>query len=360
VTRALAAAVLSAIIVVLTGPTFIRWLQRLRAGQQIRAEGPAAHQAKQGTPTMGGLMIIGASVLAYVVFSNFAVKSLAVLVAFVGCGLIGLADDWLKVVRRRSLGLRGRWKLVGQALVAVVLSVVASHEEVSRRVFLPIIEVRFDLGYAWYGLVFLIVLGATNAVNLTDGLDGLAAGTTTLALLCFTAMTVVAYQAGQRGVDRCISVAGGHPHVICPTSTITDLLELRDQSLGLVVLAASLLGACVGFLWYNSFPADVFMGDTGALALGGAIAGFAVFTKTELLLPLVGGVFVAEALSVIIQVVWFKRTGRRVFLMAPIHHHFEMRAWSETKIMIRFWIIAAICAGSAFVLYYLRFDQYNK
>jgi phospho-N-acetylmuramoyl-pentapeptide-transferase len=354
VTRALAAAVLAAIVVIVSGPAFISFVRRLRAGQQIRAEGPERHQAKQGTPTMGGLLIVAATLVAYGLLSRWGVKSAAVFATLAGCAAIGFADDWLKVVRRRSLGLRGRWKLVGQAVIATLISVVAHRQGVRTDVFLPLgrFEQHVDLGWGWYVLVFLMVVGSTNAVNLTDGLDGLAAGTMTLALLCFTAMTVVAYQSGQRAVAQCVDTG-------CTGHDLGYWLNYRDQSLDLAILAAALLGACTGFLWYNSFPADVFMGDTGSLALGGALAAFAVFTKTELLLPLVGGVFVAEALSVIIQVVAFKRNGTRVFLMAPIHHHFEMKAWSETKIMIRFWIVAAMCAGSAFVLFYLRFNQFG-
>jgi phospho-N-acetylmuramoyl-pentapeptide-transferase len=353
VTRALAAAVLAAFAVIVSGPAFISSVRRLRGGQNIRAEGPERHQAKQGTPTMGGLLIVAATLVAYGLLSRWAVKSAAVFATLAGCAAIGFADDWLKVVRRRSLGLRGRWKLVGQAAIAALISVVAHREGVRTDVYFPIIKQHVDLGWGWYVLVFLMVVGSTNAVNLTDGLDGLAAGTTTLALLCFTAMTVVAYQSGQRAVAQCFEPSG------CATHDLGYWLSYRDQSLDLAILAAALLGACTGFLWFNSFPADVFMGDTGSLALGGAIAAFAVFTKTELLLPLVGGVFVAEALSVIIQVVAFKRNGTRVFLMAPIHHHFEMKAWSETKIMIRFWIVAAMCAGSAFVLFYRAFNQFG-
>jgi phospho-N-acetylmuramoyl-pentapeptide-transferase len=356
VTDALAAAVLAAVISVLAGPRFVTLLRRLRAGQNIREEGPEHHKAKQGTPTMGGLLLVAATVVAYLLFAHFGTKSLAVLAAIVGCGAIGFADDWLKVVRRRSLGLRGRWKLLGQVVVAAAISFVAHIEGVSTDVFVPILDFHVDLGPGWYVLVLLMVLGATNAVNLTDGLDGLAAGITALVMLVFTGMAVVGYQTGQREVRAC--VPDGELIAAC-SEIIKERLEFRDQSLDLAILAAAVLGACVGFLWYNAFPADVFMGDTGSLALGGGVAAFAVFTKTELLLPLVAGVFMVEALSVIIQVISFKRFGRRVFLMAPIHHHFEMKAWSETKIMVRFWILAALCAGAAFVLFYLRFDQYR-
>jgi phospho-N-acetylmuramoyl-pentapeptide-transferase len=201
-------------------------------------------------------------------------------------------------------------------------------------------------------LVFLIIVGASNAVNLTDGLDGLAAGTSTIAMLAFTSMCVIGFQVGQRA----LAMPGLDDRVGGPG--LFDLQRQTSETLDLAILAAALLGACVGFLWFNSYPAEVFMGDTGSLALGGALAGFAIFTKTELLLPLIGGIFVIEAASVIIQVISFRRFGRRVFLMAPIHHHFEMKAWSETKIMFRFLIIASIFASIAFVLYYVRFNQY--
>ena len=357
-TKALLAAVLAAVLSVALGPRFIDLLRRLRAGQSIREEGPEHHKEKQGTPTMGGLLIVGSTVVAYALMGRFGTKSFAVLGAIVGCAAIGLADDWRKVVARRSLGLRGRWKLLGQLLVAILIAVVARHQHVSTRVFIPVIDRHVDLSYGWYVLVFLMVLGASNAVNLTDGLDGLAAGTTTIVLLAFTAMAVVAYQTGQRHVNELCSHVANSARLNCNAEG-AHWVVYRDQSLDLAILAAALLGACVGFLWYNSFPADVFMGDTGSLALGGAIAGFAVFTKTELLLPLLGGIYVVEALSVIIQVISFKRTGKRVFLMAPIHHHFEMMAWSETKIMVRFVIMSSICAGSAFVLFYHRFSEYT-
>ena len=357
-TRALAAAVLAAVISVLAGPRFILLLRRLRYGQNIREDGPEHHKTKQGTPTMGGLLIVASSSIAFLLFTNFSTKSLAVLSALLGCAAVGFADDWLKVIRKRSLGLKGRWKLLGQMVVAGIISLVAHHEQVSTEVFVPIFDFHVDLGPAWFALVFLMVLGATNAVNLTDGLDGLASGITALVMLVFTGMAVVGYQAGQRSVTACLTIDRRSVLAEC-RPVIQERLEFRDQSLDLAILAAALLGACIGFLWYNAFPADVFMGDTGSLALGGAVAAFAVFTKTELLLPLVGGVFVVEALSVIIQVISFKRSGMRVFLMTPIHHHFEMKAWSETKIMVRFWIVAALFAGASFVLFYLRFDQYR-
>ena len=341
-TGVLGAGVLAAVLSVVLGPPFISFLRSRRIGQNIRDEGPEGHKTKQGTPTMGGFLIVATTVVPYLIFSDWHTKSLAILAALLGCAAIGLLDDYRKVVARRSLGLQGRYKLLGQGTVAVVIALVAHREGVTTRVFLPFLDVHIDLGWAWYLLVFLMILGASNAVNLTDGLDGLAAGTTTIAVLAYTAMLAIGYELSRRG---------------CP-STVPGRCAPDAQELDMAILAAALLGACTGFLWYNSFPAEVFMGDTGSLALGGAVAAFAVFTKTELLLPLIGGVFVIEALSVIVQVISFKRFGKRVFLMAPIHHHFEMRAWSETKIMVRFWIMAAIFASSGFVLYYLRLSEY--
>jgi phospho-N-acetylmuramoyl-pentapeptide-transferase len=352
-TNVLAAGVMSILISVIAGPSFVRLLRRYRVGQRIREEGPEGHQVKQGTPTMGGLLIIVATVIPYAIFSNFGMRSLAVLGAMLGCAFIGALDDYLSVVRRRSLGLRGRYKLLMQLGVSVWIIVIAEQQNISTRIFIPVVDTHVSLGVLWYPLVFLIVLGASNAVNLTDGLDGLAAGTTTVAMLAFTAMAVIGWRVGQRELS--LPSAQTRPE----TSGLFDLEIFTSQTLDMAVLAAALLGACVGFLWFNSYPAEVFMGDTGSLALGGALAGFAIFTKTELLLPLIGGIFVIEAASVIIQVISYRAFGRRVFLMAPIHHHFEMKAWSETKIMFRFLIIASIFAASAFVLYYVRFDQYS-
>ncbi len=351
-TNVLASGVLAILISVLAGPRFVRLLRRYKVGQRIREEGPAGHKTKSGTPTMGGLMIIIATVVPYVIFSSYSTPSLAVLGVMLGCGLIGFVDDYLSVIRKRSLGLKGRWKLLGQLGIAIGIGVVAAYEDISTRIFVPIVDYHLELGAAWYVLVFVIIVGASNAVNLTDGLDGLAAGISTISMLAFTSMAVIGYQVGQRA----LSMPSLSDHIDGPN--LFDLQQQTSATLDLAVLAAALLGACVGFLWFNSYPAEVFMGDTGSLALGGALAGFAIFTKTELLLPLIGGIFVAEAASVIIQVISFRCFGRRVFLMAPIHHHFEMKAWSETKIMFRFLIVASIFASIAFVLYYVRFNQY--
>jgi phospho-N-acetylmuramoyl-pentapeptide-transferase len=265
----------------------------------------------------------------------------------VACAAIGFADDYAKIANKRSLGLAGRWKLAALVPISAVLGYVAHHEGASTRLYVPLLDFHIDLGYGWYALVFLVLAGSTSAVNLTDGLDGLAAGTSAIAFLAYTALATIGWQLSRTvcadGVSNCLYVGPGGD----------------SARLDLAVFAAAMLGCCIGFLWYNSFPAQVFMGDTGSLGLGGALGGLAVLTKTELLLPIIGGVFVVEALSVIIQVISFRRYGRRIFLMAPIHHHFEMKAWSETTIIVRFWIVAALLAGSAFVLAYLRFNQYT-
>jgi phospho-N-acetylmuramoyl-pentapeptide-transferase len=305
------------LITIFLGPKFIEWLRVQEFGQQIREEGPQEHHTKAGTPTMGGLIVFVAIAVPYLVLSERDTESLAVLGVALGCAALGFADDWIKISKRRSLGLSARWKLVLQVGLAVGLWWVAT-EEVGLD---PELEVRlFDaevyIGPVLYVLfTFLVIAGASNAVNLTDGLDGLAAGSCAIVLLAYMAITITN---GQEG---------------------------------LALLSACLVGASIGFLWFNAFPASIFMGDTGSLGLGGAIGALAVMTQTELLLIILGGIFVIEALSVAVQVVSFKLFGRRVLLMAPVHHHFELLAWSETKIMLRFWIVAAVCAGIGYVLY---------
>ena len=334
--QVLAAGVAAMLLGILSGPAFIAFLRRNEFGQQIREEGPAGHMSKQGTPTLGGLVLLACTMISFLFFTRRTTPGLAVAGTMLACAAIGFVDDYLKLTNRRSLGLSGRWKMLGLAAVVAGLAVVAHHEHLSTDVYLPVIDTPVPLGPGYYVFIFLVVAGAANAVNLTDGLDGLAAGTMTIAALTYSAMGVVAFLA-----------AGG-------------LYSQSDpRSLDLAILAAALVGGCVGFLWYNAYPADVFMGDTGAFGLGGGLAALAVFTKTEVLLVIIGGVFVIEALSVVIQVVAFRTTGRRVFLMAPIHHHFEMMEWTENKIIVRFWIMAAIFGASGFVLYYLFFSKYR-
>jgi phospho-N-acetylmuramoyl-pentapeptide-transferase len=334
--QVLLAGIIAMVISIAAGPKFIEFLRRNELGQHIREEGPERHVLKQGTPTMGGLLIMIAMSFPFLVFTR-AEPTLPALTAFfvtLGCAAIGFVDDWVKLSHRRSLGLAGRWKLLMLAAITAVVALVVYDADYKTSVYVPLADVDVPLSFAWYGFLFIIIAGASNSVNLTDGLDGLAAGTATIALLTYTAMGVVAYL---------VSVRARSPD---------------QEDLDLAILGASLIGASVGFLWYNAFPAQVFMGDTGSMGLGGALAAFAIVTKTEILLLLIGGIFVVEALSVILQVVTFKRLGRRILLMAPLHHHFEMKAWSETRIMVRFWIAAAILCACAFVLYYRYFSEF--
>ncbi len=332
----LIAAIVAMVISIAAGPRFIRFLRLREYGQQIRAEGPAEHHAKQGTPTMGGLLIVFAAGVPYLILSKYSTPALTVFFCMAGCATIGFLDDFIKLTHRRSLGLNGRWKLLLLALITAVVAWVAHHRHFSTDLYLPVVDARIPLSWAWYPFLFLIIAGAANGVNLTDGIDGLAAGTGIIAVFTFTAMTVVAF------------LRSGPPG------------NRSSIYLDLSIIGAGLIGAIVGFLWYNAFPAEVFMGDTGSMAIGGALAGFAIMTKTEFLLLLVGGIFLLEALSVIVQVASFKYFGRRVFLMTPIHHHFEMKAWSETKIMVRFWIFTAILCACGFALYYRYYFRFFR
>ena len=305
------------LITIFLGPKFIEILRNREFGQQIREEGPQGHHEKAGTPTMGGLIIFTAISIPYLVLSDRDTESLAVFLVALGSAGLGFADDWIKIVKRRSLGLAARWKILGQIGLTLLLWWFA-FQSVGLDPMLQIRtwDVDIYLGPAVYVIVtFLVLAGASNGVNLTDGLDGLAAGSCAIVFLAYLAITITT------GQD------------------------------GLAVLSACLVGASVGFLWFNAFPATIFMGDTGSLGMGGAIGALAIMTQTEILLIILGGIFVIEALSVAIQVLTFKTLRRRVFLMAPIHHHFEMLAWSETKIMLRFWIIAAVCAGIGYTLF---------
>jgi phospho-N-acetylmuramoyl-pentapeptide-transferase len=330
VTRVLIAALVALIVSILIGPRFIAFLRQNEFGQQIREEGPEHHLTKSGTPTMGGLMILFAATIAFLPVTHFTLQGLTVLFATLACGAIGFLDDFIKLTHRRSLGLSGRWKMFMLVVVAVIVSLVADHLEIRHSVFIPIVNYELPLSYVWYPFIFLIIAGTANATNLADGVDGLAAGTAIIAIFTFTAINVVSFvRSGNVG-----------------SRNLTDL--------DLAIIGAALVGAAIGFLWYNAFPAEVFMGDTGSMAFGGALASLAIMTRrhTELLLLLIGGIFVIEALSVMVQVFAFKYLGRRVFLMTPIHHHFEMKAWSETKIMVRFWIVAGILCAAGFALYY--------
>jgi len=338
----------------IVGPAVIRQLREFQIAQYIREEGPKAHAKKAGTPTMGGVLIVIAIVIPTILWADLSNKYVWLAVfATMAFGAIGFADDYLKVIHRRNLGLTARSKLLLQiltaVLVAVMLVALEAHGEYSTRLMVPFFKrqqpdlvVRPMLlnPYLWMFafvpfIVFVVVVlvGSTNAVNLTDGLDGLAIGCTVIAAGALTVLTYVS----------------GH-------AVFAGYLELQrmPQVAELSVFCGAMVGASIGFLWYNAHPAEVFMGDVGSLALGGAIGTVAVAIKQELLLPFIGGIFVIEALSVIIQVGSYKLRGKRIFKMAPLHHHFELIGWSESKIITRFWIASLIFALFALTTLKLR------
>ena len=334
-------AVMTALIVsFLLGPAFIRWLRRKQpAGQPIRSDGPASHLlTKQGTPTMGGFLILlslSISTLLWADLSNgFTWVVLAVTVAF---GAIGFVDDYRKLTRRSSAGIPGKVKLILQGLVALAAAVAISHltrEPLATTLAFPFFKnLLVDLGWFYFPFVVVVIVGASNSVNLTDGLDGLAIGPVMLAASCFL---FIAYLAGN--------------------TIFANYLQINHvPGAGeLAVFCGAMVGAGLGFLWYNAPPAMVFMGDTGSLSMGGALGAIAAVTKHEIVLAIVGGLFVLETVSVIAQVVSFRLTGRRVFRMAPLHHHFEQKGWAEPTIVIRFWIIASILAVAGLATLKLR------
>jgi phospho-N-acetylmuramoyl-pentapeptide-transferase len=337
-----AMATLTALLVSLAlGPGLIRRLRQFQIGQEIRAEGPSSHQAKRGTPTMGGLLIILAVVLPTLVWVDLRDPFIWIAVlATCAFGAIGFVDDYLKVVRRRSLGLTARTKLAFQLAVALGIGLLLLWLATPRQgLFTTAISPPFfksfnpDLGLLFPLWVALVLVGAANAVNLTDGLDGLAIGSL---LVVWASFAVLSYAAG---------------HAI-----VADYLAIPNvKGVGEVtVFCGAVVGACLGFLWFNCHPAEVFMGDVGSMALGGALGTVAVLIKQELLLLIAGGLFVLEALSVILQVGSFKLRGKRIFRMSPLHHHFELGGWSETKVVIRFWIVAIIFALMALATLKLR------
>ena len=319
------------VITMLLMPPWIKFLKSSHIGQQVRDDGPETHLVKQGTPTMGGLMMLIAVVATLLIVGYLTTETFVLIAAVLLTGALGLFDDASKVVHERSLGLTPKGKLIGQFAIATVFCLVAVNLlGIEPTVSIPFLY-TFDLGILttvvpigdgiaipWLYLIFvnILLVGLYNAVNLTDGLDGLAAGTVMISMVV---MAAIAFR--------------------------TDLLEPA-------ILSAALAGTCIGFLWFNAYPADIFMGDTGSLALGMGLGCLAVVTKSEFIVIIVGGLFVAEALSVMIQVAHYKRTKKRVFLMAPLHHHFEKKGWSETKVVIRFWIISGVFAAVGFSLYF--------
>lgn len=297
----------SFLITLILGPILIPLLKRLKVGQSIREEGPKSHYKKSGTPTMGGIIMILA-LLITVLTSGLMNRDMLILIfSTLGFGLIGFIDDFIKVVLRRSLGLKAYQKLIGQIILAVILAIYQSRISIiGTELIVPFLNMNIDLGVFYVPFIAFVVVAVVNSANLTDGLDGLASGVTLIILSFFS---LVALNLGMPSV---------------------------------AMFAAALAGACLGFLRYNSYPAKVFMGDTGSMALGGAVAGIAVLLNLSLIIPIVCGIYFAEAISVIVQVISFKLFGKRVFLMSPLHHHFEYKGWKETKIVIVFWSVTLI------------------
>ncbi|MDR3584843.1 MAG: phospho-N-acetylmuramoyl-pentapeptide-transferase [Desulfosporosinus sp.] len=320
--RLVLAAGLSLIITLVLSPFLIPVLRILKFGQNVRDDGPKRHLKKAGTPTMGGIIfLVGIIVSALVSAEQPTSLEMVTLVGItLGFGLIGFIDDFIKVVMHRSLGLRAYQKLIGQFGMAFVLMWVSVHWlGRGTDVAIPFTTIHLELGWFYYFLISIVIVGMTNAVNLTDGLDGLAAGSTMLAGLGYLAIALLA------------AIQGGGVAVLAHE---TDM----------AVFAAALVGGCLGFLRFNTYPARIFMGDTGSLALGGALVSLAVLTKSELVLIVIGGLFALELLSVIIQVFSFKTRGKRIFRMSPIHHHFELGGWGEWKVVLVFWAVALVCA----------------
>jgi phospho-N-acetylmuramoyl-pentapeptide-transferase len=347
--RTVLVAALVALIVSLVGTPFaIKGLRGRGYGQLIRDDGPTTHHVKRGTPTMGGLVIILAILVAYVAAHLLALRGvtasgLLVLMLMTGLGLVGFIDDFIKIRKQRSLGLTKAAKFAGQAVVAVAFGVLAIHFSNDHGLTPASSHLSFTSDYtidfAAFGFVvwaYLMVTAASNGVNLTDGLDGLATGAS---CMVFGAYVIIAYWQFR---NNCV----GHP--------IHNCYNVRDP-LDITTIAAAAMGACFGFLWWNAPPAGIFMGDTGSLAIGGLLAGIAMTTRTDLLLLILGGLFVIETLSVIIQVAAFRGFGRRVFRMAPLHHHFELAGWNEITVIVRFWIIAGLAVAFGLGVFYAAF-----
>jgi phospho-N-acetylmuramoyl-pentapeptide-transferase len=316
-------------------PLFIRFQKTRAIGEKIRIDGPRSHSTKAGTPTMGGVIIVFASIAAFVIVSlikyyryqDYSMEGIFVTSILLLCSLVGFIDDYMAMRKQRSLGLRG-WVKIFLLVLICIYFVLFSHYvlDLGTYISIPFTDISIELGHWYYVIVVLILLSTTNAVNLTDGLDGLAAGSASIVVAVFCFIAFLEW-------------------------TILDL----SYSIDVAVIGGSVIAACIGFLWWNTSPAEIFMGDTGSFGLGGLIAAIAIVLKQEILLIVIGGLFVAETLSVIIQVFWFKLFKRRVFKMAPIHHHFELLGWPEIRVIIRFWLVCAIFAATGFFIYYLKF-----
>lgn len=300
--------VISFIITLILGLIFIPLLRRLHIGQNIRQDGPKTHLKKKGTPTMGGIIMIIALFITSVTSGIMNKDMIVLLLSTLGFGLIGFVDDYIKIVKKRSLGLKAHQKLIAQIILAVILAVYQSYtSELGTKIIIPFLKSKYlDLGMLYIPFIAFVVVGTVNSVNLTDGLDGLASGITMIVMSFF------------------------------------GMVALNQGMNSMAVFSTALAGACLGFLVYNSYPAKIMMGDTGSMALGGAVSAIAILLNLPLIIPIVGCIYFIESLSVIIQVVSFKLTGKRVFLMAPLHHHFEQKGWKETKVVLVFWTITVI------------------
>ncbi|MFT3887269.1 MAG: phospho-N-acetylmuramoyl-pentapeptide-transferase [Arachnia sp.] len=340
---------LSLVFALIGTPLLIRFLTRRQYGQFIREDGPTAHYVKRGTPTMGGLVIVGAVLLAYVVthlvrWQAPSLSGLLLLGLSAGMGFLGFLDDWAKISQERSLGLTPRGKLIGQAGIGAAFALAALHFPDHRGVTpaSPAISFLRDIGWATLPLVLAVIVivfliaAWSNAVNLTDGLDGLAAGSATLVFAAYTIVNIWQFN------QWCGRASTSGPYCY----------EVRDPN-DLAMVAIAFAGACFGFLWWNAKPAKIFMGDTGSMAIGAALAGLSIMTRTELLLVILGLLFVIEVGSVALQVSYFKATkGKRIFKMSPIHHHFELKGWEEVTVVIRFWIICGLCVAIGMGIFY--------
>jgi phospho-N-acetylmuramoyl-pentapeptide-transferase len=325
--RSASAAVLALIISLFIGPKIINELKRRQIGEEIRADGPASHFNKKGTPSMGGLIILVAVIIPTLLFARIAETNvILVMIVTIILGMIGFLDDWLKIVKKYSKGLIGRYKLLGQIVLGLIVGCVVyffpeipAERSATTLPFLKNVQLYFGIFYIPF--IAFVITATSNSSNLTDGLDGLLTGLTAIAAAAFG---VIAYVSG---------------HAVF--SDYLNILFLPNAG-ELAVFCAALFGSAIGYLWFNAYPAQVFMGDTGSLALGGAIGAVAILIKKELLILIICGIWVIESLSVILQVAVFKRTGKRLFRMAPIHHHFELKGWAEPKVVVRFWILAIL------------------
>jgi phospho-N-acetylmuramoyl-pentapeptide-transferase len=333
--RVLAAMLISLSLSIFLMPLFIRLLRRYGIGQYIREDGPHFHLTKEGTPTMGGVLILLALLVGFICMSVTPLIGTGFGLTFVALslGILGFADDLTKLKYSRSLGLKGRTKLLWQLAISIALAYLATHYfGIDTKIYLfRTSNAVCDLGLGYYLLVFLMIVGASNAFNLTDGLDGLASGSLALVMTAYILISFTQFRNQQYL----------YAHV--------------RGSLDVAIFCGATMGSCVGFLWWNAPPAKIFMGDTGSLALGGILASVAIFTKTELLLVLLGGLYVIETLSVMLQVLFYKMTKKRIFRMAPLHHHFELLGWSEFTVLVRFWIIAGVFVGLGFIIFYINY-----